>query len=64
MKTYDEFQAEVRRRKRERWVRMLAREPAGRVPSRRPRTADKERLLGRLDKLRLDRLRAGLSFKS
>ncbi|MCZ6507292.1 MAG: hypothetical protein O7A04_04485 [Acidobacteria bacterium] len=62
MKTYEEFQAEVRRRKRDRWVRMLAREPPGRVPGRRPRAADKERLLGRLDKLRLDRFRADLGL--
>lgn len=62
MKTYDEFQAEVRRRKRERWVRMLALEPAGRDPGRRPRAADKERLLGRLDRLRLDRFRADVGW--
>ena len=59
MKTYEEFQADVRRRKRGRWVVMLAREPPGRAPGRRPRDADKERLLGRLDRLRLERLRQG-----
>lgn len=58
MKTYEEFQAEVRLRKRDRWVRMLVQEAPGRVPSRRPRAAEKERLLTRLDKLRLEARRA------
>ncbi len=52
---YDEFQAEVRRLKRERWARMLAAEPPGRVPGRRPRDPEQERLLLRMDRARLQR---------
>ena len=55
MTDYDQFQAEVRRRKRERWIKILAREPAGRAVGRRPRDPDQERLLLRLDRLRLAR---------
>lgn len=52
---YDDFQAEVQRRKRERWARILASEPPGRPAGRRPRDPDKERLLARLDRARLVR---------
>ena len=52
---YDEFQAEVRRRKRERWVRILAAEPPGRVAGRRPRDPEQERMLLRMDRARLER---------
>ena len=55
MINYEDFQAEVRRRKRERWARILASEPPGRPPGRRPRDPDKERLLARLDRARLER---------
>lgn len=52
---YDEFQAEVRRLKRERWAKILAAEPPGRVPGRRPRDPEKERLLIEMDRARLQR---------
>lgn len=53
--TYEEFQQEVRRLKRERWVKILAAEPPVRPPGRRPRDPDKERLLVKLDRARLAR---------
>ena len=40
---YDEFQRDVRRRKRERWAKILATEPPGRAPGRRPRDPGQER---------------------
>ena len=52
---YDEFQQDVRRRKRERWVKILAAEPPGRAPGRRPRDPEQERMLLRLDRARLDK---------
>ncbi len=52
---YDDFQAEVRRRKRERWARILASEPPGRPAGRRLRDPEKERLLARFDRARLER---------
>jgi hypothetical protein len=55
MKSYDQLQAEIRRRKRERWLAILAGEPPGRVPGRRPRDPEQERLLLRLDRARLAR---------
>jgi hypothetical protein len=55
VKRYDEVQAEIRRRKRERWAKILATEPAGRAPGRRPRDPEQERLLLRLDRARLAR---------
>lgn len=60
---YEEFRQELLRRKAERWVRILASEPPGRVPGRRPRDPEKEKLLLRLDRARLARRRsaAGLS---
>ena len=57
MMDYDEFQAEVQRRKRERWARILAAEPPGRAPGRRPRDPDQERLLLEMDRARLRRER-------
>ena len=52
---YDEFQRDVQRRKRERWAKILATEPPGRAAGRRPRDPEQERLLLRLDRLRLER---------
>ena len=52
---YDDFQRDVQRRKRERWAKILASEPLGRAPGRRPRDPEQERLLLRLDRLRLER---------
>lgn len=52
---YDDFQRDVQRRKRERWAKILAAEPPGRAPGRRPRDPEQERLLLRLDRLRLER---------
>ena len=52
---YDEFQTEVRRRKRERWARILAAEPPGRAAGRRPRDPEQERMLLRMDRARLER---------
>ncbi len=57
---YDEFQAEVRRLKRERWAKILARESPGRAPGRRPRDPEQERLLLRMDRARLQRERPSL----
>ena len=50
---YDEFQRDVRRRKRERWAKILATEPPGRAAGRRPRDPEQERMLLRLDRIRL-----------
>ena len=55
MISYEDFQAEVERRKRERWVSILGGEAPGRVPGRRPRDPEKERLLARLDRRRLEK---------
>jgi hypothetical protein len=52
---YDEFQAEVQRLKRERWARILAAEPPGRPPGRRPRDPEQERMLLRMDRARIER---------
>ena len=51
---YDEFQRDVQRRKRERWAQILASEPPGRTIGRRPRDPEQERMLLRLDRLRLE----------
>ena len=56
---YDEFQREVQRRKRERWAKILASEPPGRVAGRRPRDPEKERILLKMDRARLAREEAG-----
>ncbi len=50
---YEEFQAEVRRLRRERWAGILDGEPSGRVPGRRPRDPEQEALLLALDRARL-----------
>lgn len=55
---YDEFQRDVRRRKRERWAKILASEPPGRAAGRRPRDPEQERMLLRLDRLRIDKERS------
>ena len=52
---YDEFQGEVRRRKRKRWANILATEPPGRAAGRRPRDPEQERMLLRLDRARLEK---------
>ena len=52
---YDEFQREVQRLKRERWAKILASEPPGRAPGRRPRDPEKERILLKMDRARLER---------
>ena len=55
MISYDEFQAEVKRRKRERWAKILASEPPGRPVRRRPRDPEKDCLLARLNREHLER---------
>lgn len=60
MTDYEDFQAEVRQRKRVRWAKILASEPPGRPVGKRPRDPDKERLLARLDRARLERERPEL----
>ena len=55
---YEDFQEEVRRRKRERWASILAAEEPGHPSGRRPRDPEQERILTRLDKLRLARREA------
>ncbi|HSM51538.1 MAG TPA: hypothetical protein VLA75_09070 [Thermoanaerobaculia bacterium] len=57
MTSYDEFQEEVRRRRRERWLQILLGEPPGRPAGRRPRDPEQERLLTALDRARLARER-------
>ncbi len=52
---YDEFQREVQHRKRERWAKILASEPPGRLAGRRPRDPEKERILLKMDRARLAR---------
>ncbi|KAB2960663.1 MAG: hypothetical protein F9K16_11645 [Thermoanaerobaculia bacterium] len=52
---YEDIQAEVRRRRRERWASIVAAEPPGRPVGRRPRDPEQEALLTRLDRARLDR---------
>jgi len=55
MISYDEFQAVVRRLRRERWAAILAAEPPGRPAGRRPRDPEQEALLLRADRARLAR---------
>lgn len=52
---WEEFRKRVRRLKAERWADILAREPAGRVPGRRPRDPEQEALLTELDRERIAR---------
>lgn len=54
---YEEFVAELKRRKRQRWVAILAGEPPGRAPGRRPRCETQERLLLELDRARIEKRR-------
>lgn len=54
---YDDFQRHLLQRKRERWAKILASEPPGRVAGRRLRDPDKERILLKLDRARLVRER-------
>lgn len=55
MISFDDFRAEVRRLKAERWADILAAEPPGRVAGRRPRDPEQEALLAELDRLRIAR---------
>lgn len=55
MTSYEEIQAEVRRRRRERWASIVASEPPGRPAGRRPRDPEQEALLTLLDRLRIER---------
>jgi hypothetical protein len=50
---WNEFRARIRRLKAERWADILAAEPPGRVPGRRPRDPEQERLLTELDRSRI-----------
>lgn len=50
----DDFRDRVRRRKAERWADVLASEPAGRAPGRRPRDPEQEALLTELDRRRIE----------
>lgn len=52
---WDEFRERVRRLKAERWADILASEPPGRPPGRRPRDPEQEALLAELDRLRIAR---------
>ena len=52
---YDEYQGEIQRLKRERWAAILSTETPGRVPGRRPRDPEKERILAKMDRERLIR---------
>lgn len=55
MKTYEQVVQEIQELKRERWARILASEPPGRPPGRRPRDPEQERLLLAFDRARLAR---------
>ncbi|MBI4871624.1 MAG: hypothetical protein HY814_08650 [Candidatus Riflebacteria bacterium] len=55
--SYDKFVAEVKRRRKQRWVEILTSEPPGRAPGRRPRDETQERLLLELDRARLSKRR-------
>lgn len=52
---YEEFRRSVRALKAERWLRILNAEPPGRVPGRRPRDPEQERILTELDRRRIER---------
>lgn len=58
MISYEDFRADVRRRRRERWAKIVASEPPGRPAGRRPRDPEQERLLLALDRARLERRRS------
>ena len=53
MISWDEFRERVRRLKAERWADILAKEPPGRVPGRRPRDPEQEALLTEADRRRI-----------
>lgn len=53
MRNWDEFRAEVRRLKAERWADILASEPPGHAPGRRPRDPEQEALLAEADRRRI-----------
>jgi len=55
--SYEEFSAEIRRLRRERWAAILASEPPGRPAGRRPRDPEQEALLLALDRARIERRR-------
>lgn len=57
MISYEDFREDVRRRRRERWAKIVASEPPGRPAGRRPRDPEQERLLLALDRARLERRR-------
>jgi hypothetical protein len=59
---YARFLADLQRRKRARWAKILASETPGRGVGRRPRDPDKERILARLDRARLARRAAQPGF--
>lgn len=50
---WEEFRARVRRLKAERWPDILASEPTGRAPGRRPRDPEQEALLAEADRRRI-----------
>ena len=50
---WEEFRANVRRLKAERWADILASEPSGRAPGRRPRDPEQEALLTEADRRRI-----------
>jgi len=50
---WDEFRERVRRLKAERWADILASEPPGRAPGRRPRDPEQEALLAEADRRRI-----------
>jgi hypothetical protein len=52
---WSEFRARLKRRKAERWADILAAEPPGRAPGRRPRDPEQEALLTELDRRRIER---------
>jgi hypothetical protein len=52
---WEEFRERLRRLKAERWADILAAEPPGRAPGRRPRDPEQEALLAELDRARIAR---------
>jgi hypothetical protein len=52
---FEEFRADIARRKRERWAKIVASEPPGRPAGRRPRDPEQEAMLLKLDRARLQR---------
>lgn len=53
MISWEEFRERVRRLKAERWPDILASEPKGRAPGRRPRDPEQEALLTEADRRRI-----------